>query len=69
MSSAKKIEKDDPDYLEKLREAELIIRKQRNGPIGDVKLIFKNEYAKFENVIKHPVIDVPSSYESEETPF
>lgn len=69
MSLAKKLEKDDPDYIEKIRDAELIIRKQRNGPIGDVKLLFRNEFAKFENVIKHPVIDVQSSYESEKTPF
>jgi replicative DNA helicase len=29
--------------------AELIIGKQRNGPIGTVKLIFLPEYARFEN--------------------
>lgn len=30
--------------------AEIIIGKQRNGPIGSVKLAFVNEYTRFENV-------------------
>lgn len=30
-------------------DAELIIAKQRNGPIGDVKLLFLSNYTKFEN--------------------
>ncbi len=30
-------------------EAELIIAKQRNGPIGKVKLVFLHEFTKFEN--------------------
>src|SRR6266446_7789786 len=29
--------------------AEIIIGKQRNGPIGSVKLVFLPEYARFEN--------------------
>jgi replicative DNA helicase len=29
--------------------AELIIAKQRNGPIGDVKLTFRNEFTRFED--------------------
>lgn len=30
--------------------AEIMISKQRNGPTGDVKLAFKREYARFENL-------------------
>ena len=30
-------------------EAELIIAKQRNGPVGDVKLAFLKEYTRFED--------------------
>ncbi|HBA33703.1 MAG TPA: hypothetical protein DCZ12_06175, partial [Gammaproteobacteria bacterium] len=29
--------------------AEILIRKQRNGPIGTVKLTFLGQYTKFEN--------------------
>jgi replicative DNA helicase len=31
--------------------AEIIIAKQRNGPIGDVTLTFLGQYTKFENYI------------------
>ena len=31
------------------RDAELIIAKQRNGPIGDIDLVFQHEYTRFEN--------------------
>ena len=31
------------------RAAELIIAKQRNGPIGDIDLVFQHEYTRFEN--------------------
>lgn len=30
--------------------AEVIIAKQRNGPVGEVRLMFKKEYARFENL-------------------
>jgi len=30
--------------------AEVIIAKQRNGPVGSLKLTFINEYTRFENL-------------------
>lgn len=33
-------------------EAEVIIAKQRNGPIGTVNLIWKPEYTKFVNAVR-----------------
>ncbi|MEO6694138.1 MAG: DnaB-like helicase C-terminal domain-containing protein, partial [Ignavibacteria bacterium] len=59
---------DDPDYEELKRKAEIIIGKQRNGPVGDLDLVFLNEYAKFENKIKHPVIDIPKNMDTD-SPF
>jgi len=35
------------------KDAEIIIGKQRNGPIGTVKLLFCGEYTKFESLEKH----------------
>ena len=29
--------------------AEILVRKQRNGPIGDIRLAFIGEYTRFEN--------------------
>lgn len=50
--------------------AEVIIGKQRNGPIGEVKLKFLKEYARFENLDRFHVL--PESFVSpqiEEKPF
>jgi len=38
-----------PDSEDAKGKAEVIIGKQRNGPIGDIKLAFRSEYTRFEN--------------------
>jgi replicative DNA helicase len=35
-------------------EAELIIAKHRNGPVGTVRLAFMNQYTKFASIAKVP---------------
>ena len=35
-----------------VQERKLIVAKQRNGPIGDVDVIFLSSYTKFENKSK-----------------
>lgn len=30
--------------------AEILVRKQRNGPIGEIRVLFREQYAKFENL-------------------
>jgi replicative DNA helicase len=32
--------------------AEIIVAKQRNGPIGTVELMFQKDYARFENLAR-----------------
>jgi replicative DNA helicase len=42
------------------RRAELIIAKQRNGPIGDIDLVFQHEFTRFENAdMSHREADSP----------
>ncbi len=42
------------------RRAELIIAKQRNGPIGDIDLVFQHEFTRFENAdMSHREADGP----------
>lgn len=39
----------DPDNIEKKNKAEIVVAKQRNGPIGSVELLFQNNITKFKN--------------------
>lgn len=43
---------DSPDNIDKSKIAEIIIGKQRNGPVGSIKLAFLKEFTKFENLAK-----------------
>lgn len=49
-----------PDYQDKT--AEIIIGKQRNGPIGDVKLTFIGEFTKFEDYSYRSEHDIPPEF-------
>ena len=40
-----------PEETEEPGDAELIIAKHRNGPIGQVKLVFRSEFPKFMNLL------------------
>ena len=35
-------------------EAEIIVAKQRNGPIGDIKLLWQHDYTRFVNLEHRP---------------
>jgi replicative DNA helicase len=37
--------------MEPVQDAKLIVAKQRNGPIGDVPLLFLNSITRFENKV------------------
>lgn len=63
---SKKPDEGSENYESEKTKAEIIIGKQRNGPIGDLDLMFISEYTKFENVSVMPIIEVPPQ---EETPF
>jgi replicative DNA helicase len=41
---------------------ELLIGKQRNGPIGDVKVAFVNQFARFENLTSYIASDTDGGY-------
>ncbi len=64
-----KPDKTDPGYEELLHKAEIIIGKQRNGPVGDLELVFISEFATFMNKAHHPQINIPRSVAAEEEPF
>ncbi|MGH9339167.1 MAG: replicative DNA helicase [Acidobacteriota bacterium] len=42
----------EPDVDEESGVAEILVRKQRNGPTGDIKLAFINQWTKFENLAR-----------------
>lgn len=54
-----KIDHLDPSFMEMNRKAEIVIGKQRNGPIGDFELVFLGEYATFENKDLRPPAHIP----------
>jgi replicative DNA helicase len=43
---------DDQEELPRNIETDLIVAKQRNGPVGSMKIAFIPEYTKFENMVK-----------------
>src|SRR5205807_5190161 len=43
-------ETNDEDRAQVAGQADIIVAKQRNGPIGDVKLVWKSDYTRFENL-------------------
>jgi replicative DNA helicase len=44
----------DEDRARVAGEAEIMIAKQRNGPTGDVKLVWREEYTRFEDLAREP---------------
>ncbi len=58
--------KDDPKFSDISGLAEIIVGKQRNGPIGEIKLAFVHNYARFEELEKRVE---PVYYTSQEAPF
>jgi replicative DNA helicase len=45
------------------RRTELIIAKQRNGPTGEIELVFQNEFTRFENAdFSHDEVDAPAPW-------
>jgi replicative DNA helicase len=57
---------DDNEKEAERGKATLFIAKQRNGPTGDVKLTFRNEYTRFEDAAKVEDGDMPDVVRSEE---
>lgn len=43
--------KQEDGQIEPVQDAKLIVAKQRNGPIGDVELLFLSSYTRFENKV------------------
>jgi replicative DNA helicase len=58
------------DRFEEVKgKAEIIVGKQRNGPIDDVDLAFVHRYARFENIELTRAYELPPAAGPEETPF
>lgn len=49
--------------------ADIIISKQRNGPLGDVQLTFIKKYARFENAETQNLQNIPPPSQTEEPAF
>lgn len=60
------ISKDDPKFHEVEGLAEVIVGKQRNGPIGEAKLTFIHNYAMFANRARD---NEPTYYAPQDAPF
>lgn len=56
------IEKDSPDYVNWQGKAEEFITKQRNGPLGKYKTVFRGRYAQFDNYDEKYKSDMPGNY-------
>lgn len=56
-------------YEEVKGKAEIIVGKQRNGPVDDIDLAFVHRYARFENLELTRAYELPPPGGPEETPF
>jgi len=64
---AKKMDPSDPDFDIEIKRAEIVIGKQRNGPVADFELVFEADYTRFANKIPAPVLpDMPSGFGASE---
>lgn len=66
-----KHDENNPDYVSNKVKAEIIIGKQRNGPVDDLELRFIDKFASFENPFKDPPLDSRplGRNELEDSPF
>jgi replicative DNA helicase len=57
------------EYRDVSGKAEIIVGKQRNGPVGDIELAFVRKYARFENLAPAQVFELLPGEPDEEPPF